>query len=738
MTNGEGGRDPEESRIDYVIDRVNTTGTVWLGLTLGCCQCHSHKFDPISQKDYYSLSAFFDSIDEDGRAGDKATPYLKYKSSTAQLAVDEARQLVATRNETEAVARQQALAGFEPWLERQIVSVQRGFKPWNVVEAAALESAEGTVLQQNADGTIESLGPTPRQDDYRLFASAALSRVTGLRLEVFPSGNAEPKDSTGGSEFILTDVKLQIRNTRTSQLGDLEIASALADAEDGRSRKKGEGNYGLVKDTLDDDPRNGWTLKPKDRNDRHFAIFALAEPLVLGPDEQLVFTMLHRSTRGNANIRKFRVSLTDQPGDATRSLGSMPMEELAAAKVTRPSEIETSLRNRLERQFLADHAAYQEANADLDRAERQLKSAEQASGKLDVMVLKERAQPRQTYVLERGVWDNKGEEVHRSVPSAILPWPAERTQSRLDLARWLVSRDNPLTARVVVNQLWQMCFGAGLVRTPEDFGLQGEPPTNPELLDWLACELMDHEWDLKHVLRLIVTSRTYRQSSVASAELLELDPDNRLLARGARFRLPSWMIRDAALAASGLLNPALGGPPAMPYQPDGVWEEMFMGRFKYEPSQGPAQYRRALYAFWRRAVAPTFLFDSAQRRFCEVRPQRTNTPLQALTLLNDLTMQEAARELARGAIATESEAEARINLIFRRVLSRQPAASELSVLQRELNQALRHYRASPKEAATFLNFGQPENRRANSPVELASYTVVATMILNLDEAITHE
>jgi hypothetical protein len=340
--------------------------------------------------------------------------------------------------------------------------------------------------------------------------------------------------------------------------------------------------------------------------------------------------------------------------------------------------------------------------------------------------------------LERGVWDKHGAEVPRSVPEAIFPLPKEKTKDRLDLARWLVSEKNPLTARVVVNHLWQMCFGEGLVRTPGDFGLQGERPTHPDVIDWLAVELMEHDWDLQHIQRLIVTSQTYQQHSEVSKALLARDPENRLLARGPRFRLPSWMIHDAALQASGLLNPALGGPPVMPYQPAGVWAEMFMGRFRYEPSQGAAQYRRSLYAFWRRSSAPTFLFDSAQRRVCEVKPRRTNTPLQALTLLNDLTILEASRELARTAIQQKTAVPDRMDLLARRILSRSLSKREGAVLERELQMAHAHYRKQPEDAFNLLDVGQPPNKNKVPPDELAAYMIIASMVFNLDEAITHE
>ncbi|MDF1742262.1 MAG: PSD1 and planctomycete cytochrome C domain-containing protein [Gimesia sp.] len=736
MTNGEGGRDPEESRIDYVIDRVNTTGTVWLGLTLGCCQCHSHKFDPISQSDFYSLFAFFNSIDEDGKAGTRAKPYLKYKSPLVKRAIQEAQQVVNDRRPLEEQARKQAEKEFEPWLVEQIQRVQKGFTPWHLPQTKSLKSVEGTKLTQGTDGVIQASGPKLRQDDYRLISATKLPRVTGIRLEIYPHpSHTGGKLSRGASgEFILTDVKLQVRRQGSSQLRDIEIASAVADVE---KEAKGR-NYGKIKDTLDDDPRNGWTTESHDPKQKHVAVFALAEPLVPDELEELIFVMLHRSTTGDANIGRFRVMLTDQPGQAVRSLDRMPLEDLAKAKINTASKVDPKLRKRLLDQFLTDHGAFQKMKANLDRANTQLSLVKKAAGELSVMVLAERKEPRKTFLLERGVWDKHGKEVFHSVPEAILPMPKEKTKDRLDLARWLVSRENPLTARVVVNHLWQICFGVGLVRTPGDFGLQGERPTHPEVIDWLAVELMEHNWDLQHVLRLIVSSRTYQQRSDVSGELLKRDPENRLLARGARFRLPSWMIHDAALQASGLLNQATGGPTVMPYQPQGVWAEMFMGRYRYQPSQGAAQYRRSLYAFWRRSSAPTFLFDSAQRRVCEVLPRRTNTPLQALTLLNDLTILEASRELARTAIKQKATLPERLDFVARQILSRPLAERERLVLEREFQASHAHYQKQPDDALNLLAVGQPPNQSEVAPQELAAYMVIASMVFNLDEAITHE
>lgn len=740
MTNGEGGRDPEESRVDYVIDRVNTTGTVWLGLTLGCCQCHSHKFDPISHEDYYSLFSFFNSIDENGRAGDEAKPYLRYKSDGVSRAIAESEQLVDLRRRVESCAADSAKGEFEQWIPKQLELARNGFTPWRVLKADVLKSDAGTVLSQEADGVIQASGPNPKQEEYQIIGDASQLRISGVRLEVFPhaSHTAGKLSRSASGEFILTDVKLQVRRRGKPQLRDVELVAATADAEKDSGKNPQDGEYGPASGTLDDDPRNGWSVESQHATQSHVVVFALAEPLVVAENEEIVFTMFHRADRDGANIGRFRVSTTDQPGDAVRSLRPMPMEALAAANVIDLDAIDDDLRERLLQQFLADHSSYQEARTSLKRAVDQLEYVKNAANEVNVMVLKELLEPRPTYVLERGVWDNHGQLVSRAVPKAILPWPPEKVQTRLDLANWLTSSQNPLTARVVANQLWQLCFGAGLVRTPEDFGLQGEAPTHPELLDWLACELVDHHWDVKHLLKVIVTSQTYRQSSSVTPELLERDPENRLLARGARYRLPSWMIRDAALHVSGLLNSSMGGPPVMPYQPEGVWEEMFMGRFQYTPSQGSAQYRRTLYAFWRRAVSPTFLFDSAQRRFCEVRPQRTNTPLHALTLLNDQSLLEAAKELARTAIAEENSSMARLRYICCRVLSRPETEAERDVLARELERALEYYSNAPADAAALLDFGQPENAIAANHSELAAYMVVASTVLNLDEAITHE
>jgi hypothetical protein len=311
--------------------------------------------------------------------------------------------------------------------------------------------------------------------------------------------------------------------------------------------------------------------------------------------------------------------------------------------------------------------------------------------------------------------------------------------SRLGLAQWLMSPENPLTARVTVNRYWQMLFGAGLVRTPEDFGVQGERPTHPELLDWLATEFVRLKWDVKAMLRLMVTSATYRQTSKVNMRLLEKDPANRLLARGPRFRLPSWMLRDQALALSGLLVEKIGGPPVKPYQPEGVWEDFSYGKIAYQQDHGEALYRRSLYVFWRRSVAPTTLFDTAARRVCTVHVARTNTPLHALTLLNDVTFVEAARLFAERVLKQGGKTpDERLGFAFRLATSRPPSAQELAVLKRAYERSKTHYAANVSAAEKLLGVGEWKRDASLDTVEVAAYTHAMSLVLNLDEVLCKE
>lgn len=748
MTNGEGGRDPEESRIDYVIDRINTTGAVWMGLTLGCVQCHTHKFDPISHEDYYSLFAFFDSIDEDGKAGMKAQPYLEYTSPLVKDRIEAMRSFTSQSKAQEAAERKRAEQRFEQWLASFKADSPETYRVWWTLPPS-VSSVEGTQFKIEEDATVQAEESVLVQDDYRatLKIPEGINQVTGFRLEVFPHASHVSGRFTrnGNGEFTLTSVLAVGRAKNSPSEQQLEIAHAVADAQ-GQDPKKTrwDERYGQIGDTLNDDARDGWTTAKVQETGPHQAVFHLAEPWMVEPGDAITIVLRHRSTHGNANIGRFRLALATEQGDVVRKVnGSSPIADLVAHLNADAAEpVGDDLRERLLAQFLLTDPLYQKAKQRTAAASDQLKRLQGEAKPRKVMVLAERNKPRTTYILERGVWDAKGKKVQRGFIPEIFDGPSKQQLTRLDLANWILDHDNPLTARVTINHLWQLMFGQGLVRTPADFGLQGAFPTHPELLDWLAVELIESGWDLRHILRLIVSSDTYRQSSDVTQELLKKDPENKLLARALRQRLPAWMIRDNALQVSGLLNDAVGGPPVKPYQPEGVWAEITMGRFHYIPNVGPAQYRRTIYAFWRRTLAPTFLFDSAQRRVCEVGVSRTNTPLHALTLMNDITMLEASRSLADVAVAYQNSEKADVattlNQLSMRVLSRELSTTEQTTMKSVYQKALDYFKDHPADAITYAQPGQqPPPDQARAP-ETAAWMTVSSLFLNLDEAITRE
>jgi hypothetical protein len=407
-----------------------------------------------------------------------------------------------------------------------------------------------------------------------------------------------------------------------------------------------------------------------------------------------------------------------------------------------------STRSKEQKQRLLDHFLTYDASADLRRAYSELKSLRQRLATLrkdvvGVQVMAEMAKPRDTFVLGRGDYRNHGEKVTPAVPVLFPPMPKDAPVNRLGLAKWLFSPQHPLTARVAVNRYWQLHFGIGLVKTAEDFGSQGDAPVQRDLLDWLACEF-EKDWDVKALQRLIVTSATYRQSSRVSPDLLEKDPENRLLARGPRFRLPAEMVRDNALAVSGLLNRQIGGPSVFPYQPPGIWEELSRGETftaqEYHESHGADLYRRSMYSFWKRTVPPASLatFDAPDREKCTSRRLTTNTPLQALVLLNDPTYVEAARVLAGHAVLEGgSDPKLRLQFLFREVTGRRPTPAEMQILLDLAQRRLDHYRKEPGQAVKLIAVGTAKAPNVEAS-ELAAWTIVASTVLNLDETITKE
>ncbi len=750
MANGEGGRHPEESRIEYVLDRVNTTGTVWLGLTLGCCQCHSHKYDPISQQAYYEMFSFFNSIDEDGKAGGGAKPFLTYKPNSVTSHIEAAQKLVDQRLQAERAEYALAEKRFTAWLSETISDLPDDYQAWQSFKPTRLASAMGTDLNVSNDGLITTNDHNPHHEDYQLTGKPSLRRITGIKIEV-PPAEANTNGAFSRSEsghFILTDVKLRVVSTATSTVRDISFAQAVADHQADRGKYNG---YGLVAHILDDDPRNGWASFDSDIKTTRTAVLALKQPLILKPEESIYLELQQRSLQGSHNLGTFKIYLTDRAGKTVRSLDRAPLERLAESGANLPEQVDAKLREELLQQFLIDDVLYQRVKQPLSQAQAQLNEFKSAAGDKRVMVLSDRAEARQSHILIRGVWDAKGDVVGTGVPAVLGSLPPDAPANRLGLAHWLVNRDNPLTARVTTNHIWRLVMGKGLVRTAEDFGIQGELPTHPQLLDWLSADFMENNWDLKALIRKIVSSATYRQSSDLTNDkrkLQERDPENRLLARGERFRMPAWMIRDSVLMASKLIDTSIGGPPVRPYQPAGVWADITMGRFNYLPSQGDAQFRRTVYAFWRRSAAPAFLFDNAKRRVCQVKTPITNTPLQALTLMNDLTYLEASRVLAQNAAAADSSAERQIEYIYQHLLSRSPTSEELEIVLAQLAELQSFYQSNPEQARRYLRHGQPETIPGFAKLSgtdphqqappLAALSNITSMIMNLDETITRE
>lgn len=722
--NGEGGSIPEENRVNYAMDMSETTGTVWMALTLNCCRCHDHKYDPLTQRDYYQFLDFFNQTPVDGSGGNPQTPPVIEVPSEPQ-----AQELAAARTRLDALKRalterSAALASTQPAWEETERKGQPS-DPWRVLEVESMTGAEFTVLP---DRSILTSGPNPANAVYQAKSQPAAGQYTALKLDALrhPSMTQGGIARSDSGNFVLTGI--EVRATLPgSPARRIAIDRAEATYEQG----------GVFKVTLalDQDPSSGWAVwsgKPFDRD--HAAVFHFTEPLDLPQGASLDITLRHESKYPQHNLGHFQISLTQQPAPALPAASPPLAAAMAKAAAERSPQEATLVREAHEK----TDPEFVKLNAERQSLESRVKELKASLPK--VMVMADRKQRRTSHILAVGSYDKPLEPVTVGTPAVLSPLTKRGDSAdRLDLARWLVSRDHPLTARVTVNRFWQELFGIGLIKTPENFGVQSEVPVHPELLDWLAAEFMESGWDVKHLLRLIVTSRTYLKSSRVTAEMLEKDPSNRLLARGPRFRLPSWMIRDQALATAGLLKRTIGGPPVKPYQPEGLWPEATFGKVKYVRDHGDALYRRSLYTFWRRISMPSMFFDNAKRDVCTVNPTRTNTPLHALATLNDTTYLEAARLLAsRAAKDAGADPAARLSRAFEIALSRSPRADEQEVLLDSFRQARVLFAADPPSAKAFLANGDSPADPALDPLDHAALASVCLSILNTDEALTKE
>ncbi len=725
--NTEGGTIAQEWHVENVIDRVETASNVWLGLSLGCCRCHDHKYDPFTQRDFYQLFAMFNNVPENG-TGDGERP-INHRPYIMAPRLDEAARLAALDGEV--ATAEPALAEQEKLLPLLVADWERALaaepagKIWHTFSPDAALSASGATLTCQEDDAVAVGGPQRNNDSFILRATLNLPRLTGLRLEALTADDL-PGKGPGRSEngnFVLTDLRVAIDGAPT------RLATARADFSQ---------ETFAVEQAIDSDAQSGWAIHPRG-GETHTATFSLEKPLDATTPLTVAVALEFQSPHPGHQLGRFRLGFTG--ADDPHTSKDIPDDVLAA--VACPAEQRSDeQRERLTAYVRQHHApAVQAAQAYLDAARKT--RDEFAATVPTVMVMDELPAPRPAFVLVRGQYDKPGQEVHAALPAALHPASAGAPMNRLGLAQWLVDENNPLTSRVIANRIWENYFGVGIVKTTENLGAQGDQPSNQALLDWLATELTRLQWDLKALQKTIVMSATYRQSSRVTPALAERDPENRLMARGPRFRLPAEMLRDNELFTVGLLKEKLGGPSVYPYQPENVWNETteYGNLRNYKHSTGDGLYRRSLYTIWKRTAAPPnmLVFDMPSRELCLVRRGRTNTPLQALTLLNDVTYVEAARVLAERMIREGGEESAqRITYAFRRVLGRDPSADECAVLARGLSGRLERFRAQPEQAEKLVSHGDsPRCAEVDTP-ELAAYTLTASVILNLDETVTKE
>jgi hypothetical protein len=742
MINFEGGAIPAEYHNAYIVDRVNTTATVWLGLTVACAQCHDHKYDPISQKEFYQLYAFFHNVPENGLDGSRgnAAPTLKAPTRRQKERLRELDEVIRLA-EARLTAPDAALDAAQAEWEKTATSA--GVVGWALLDKVQARARGGAKLTQLEDGSLLASGPNPATDTYTVEGFTKPGRITAIRLEALPhaSFTAKGPGRSVNGNIVLTDVRLAVG---PADKGRPPVAVPLGSASADFSQK----GY-PVANAIDRDPRSGWAIHPE-VGKPHSAVFALTTPLDLKPGSLLTVTLDFQSMSGQHQLGRFRLGVTA----AANPHGKNALPQTILTILTTPAARRTPAQQAELRLHYRSHVAATAGKASLAKLRQERAEIEKKSP--TTMVMQEMPTPRPTFMLIRGEYDKKGPKVTAATPAALPPLPKGAPANRLGLARWLVDPGHPLTARVAVNRHWQMFFGTGLVKTAEDFGAQGELPSHPELLDWLAVEFMNPtsgplgsgsktRWDVKALLRLIVTSATYRQSSVVTPELLAKDTENRLLARGPRLRLPAEFIRDQALAVSGLLNREIGGASVFPYQPAGLWQELasrgdsknWSAQF-FVQSHGKDLYRRTMYTFWKRTSPPPALvtFDAPDRETCTVRRSRTNTPLQALVLMNDPTYVEASRQLAERLMKQAETTDERITLAFRLTTARRPEAKEMEILRRVFHRQLDRFRKDTKAALRLLAVGEAPRDERLPAADLAAWTVVASVVLNLDETIT--
>ncbi len=750
MINQEGGVDPHEARWETLVDRVNTTSTVWLGSTVGCAQCHNHKYDPFTQKDYYKLLAFFENSEYEiayqSVTKEEFTRFVKEpaldlpspEQAAQRLKLNAEIKRLEAELKADAPERQAAQAAWEK-------ALLNAGQSWTTLKPLKAEAASGAQLTAQSDQSLLVSGTQSESEIFTITAQTKLANITALRLEVLPDTSL-PQGGPGRDpygNFLLTGFAVE-----TVALNGKGQAIKLKDLRVNDSAYKPEPReiFADKTDTRVADRPAGWAINATNDPDERLArqaVFTVAMPFGTASGTSLKITLRHQGGALCQTMGRFRLSVTN-------SKTPFEIVNISARQQTVLAQTATA-RTAKQQQDLADRyrSLAPEFKATRDQLEK-LRDELKALRITSALVMQEvkSAERPATFLRERGNFMSKGEKVFAATPAVLHALPESAPANRLGLAQWLVSSDNPLVGRVAVNRFWEQLFGRGIVETSEDFGLQAADPTHPELLDWLAVEFSKPadkggmNWSMKKLIRTLVTSATYRQSSAFVAETPHSalrtphsdDPYNRLLARGPRFRLEAEMLRDTVFAISGLLTNKVGGPSVMPLQPEGIWKAPYSSE-KWLNAKGADRYRRSLYTFLRRSSPyPMMLnFDGISRESCVVRRTRTNTPLQALNLLNDEAMFEAARALAGRMMKEGADTSSRLAHGLRLCVARAPHKAELERLTALYQQQLVYFKSHTDEATKVVK--QSSSSSVAVP-ELAAWTMVANVLLNLDETIT--
>ena len=723
--NVEAGVHPEENRVNQIFDRVNTTASVFLGATFDCAQCHNHKYDPFSMKDFYSLFAFFNNTPlEVEQLGNGVT--WNFYGPTMDLPISPQQKAKLTELNNKQNAQKKALEDLRAKLktkqttwEQHILQALKETPQWSVLSVENFSATGNPTHKPQKDGSVLLAGKNPDKSTYTITAKSDLTKITAIRLEALtdpsmnkngPGRNFAPASNPN---FIVNEFIIKANGK------PVKPSSAAASF----SQKRWE-----ISGSIDGDSETGWGINPAFGKPA-WAIYKLAQPLELKPNAQLEFSIV-QNYGGGRTIGRPRLSAIE--GDP--SALNLPDNILAILKKTKRTKKEKA---DLEKHFLSQHLELRALELKVLAADKQIKAVKPST----TLVMVEQKKPRKTHVLRRGDYLKPGEEVISQTPEVLHEFKKEWPKNRLGLAKWLVTPDNPLVCRVTVNRWWAQFMGRGIVATQEDFGTEGSKPTHPHLLDWLAVEFVENGWSMKQLHKHIVMSATYRQSSHLNPTLLSRDPGNELYARAPRLRMSAEMVRDNALTISGLLSTKMHGPPIYPPQPGGIWRHVGRNAPKYIAATDENRFRRGVYVVWRRGApyASFVNFDAPDRGSCVIQRPRTNTPLQALTLMNDEAYVEIALAFA-GRVLREmpnTSSNERITHAFKTALSRTPRPEEAAYLEKLLERRLALFQKNPAAVKNIMDGikGWKAPKGMNQ-AQLAAWFYVANILLNLDETIT--